>query len=74
MLERLIIERAQLAYARESGLRIDDQQLDQAIGRIAANNKLSTTQFRAALEKARNRPSLWLHDDCHRSSHLKCCG
>lgn len=51
MLERLIIERAQLAYARESGLRIDDQQLDQAIGRIAANNKLSTTQFRAALEK-----------------------
>ncbi|MCK6391404.1 MAG: peptidylprolyl isomerase [Azonexus sp.] len=51
MLERLIIERAQLAYARESGLRIDDQQLEQAIGRIAANNKLSVTQFRAALEK-----------------------
>jgi hypothetical protein len=51
MLERLIMDRAQLQYARESGMRIDDAQLDQAIGRIAANNKLTMQQFREALEK-----------------------
>ncbi|UCV03196.1 peptidylprolyl isomerase [Azonexus sp. IMCC34842] len=51
MLERLIMDRVQLQYARESGLRIDDAQLDQAINRIAANNKLSLPQFRQALEK-----------------------
>lgn len=51
MLERVIMDEVQLQYARESGLRIDDSQLDQAIGRIAANNKLSPAQFREALEK-----------------------
>jgi len=51
MLERLIMDRAQLQYARDSGMRIDDAQLDQAIGRIAANNKLTLPQFREALEK-----------------------
>lgn len=51
MLERMIMEEAQFAYARESGMRIDDAQLDQAIGRIAANNQLSLAQFRSTLEK-----------------------
>lgn len=51
MLERLIIERAQLVFAKDTGLRIDDAQLDQAIGRIAANNKMNPSQFRQALEK-----------------------
>lgn len=51
MLERLIMERVQLQFARETGLRVDDIQLDQAIGRIAGNNKMNLQQFRAALEK-----------------------
>lgn len=51
MLERMIMDSAQFAYAKESGLRIDDMQLDQAIGRIAANNNMSLAQFRAALQK-----------------------
>lgn len=51
MLERVIMDRVQLQHARETGLRIDDSQLDQAIGRIAANNKLTPQQFRQALEK-----------------------
>ncbi|HLO61374.1 MAG TPA: SurA N-terminal domain-containing protein, partial [Azonexus sp.] len=51
MLERLIMDRAQLQYAKESGMRVDDVQLDQAIGRIAAGNKMSLPEFRAALEK-----------------------
>ena len=50
MLERLIMDRVQLQYAQESGLRVDDIQLDQAIGRIAAGNKLNVQQFRQALE------------------------
>ncbi|MBS1140624.1 MAG: PpiC-type peptidyl-prolyl cis-trans isomerase [Proteobacteria bacterium] len=51
MLERLIMERAQLLYGRETGMKIDDGQLDLAIGRIAAGNKMTPQQFRAALEK-----------------------
>lgn len=51
LLERLIMDRAQLLQARENGMRIDDNQLDQAIGRIAANNRMNLAQFRQALEK-----------------------
>ncbi len=51
VLERLIMDRIQLQTARESGLRIDDSQLEQAIGRIAASNKMTPQQFRQALEK-----------------------
>lgn len=51
MLERLIMDKVQLQYARETGLRIDDVQLEQALLRIAASNKMSIGQFRQALEK-----------------------
>ena len=51
MLERVIMDRIQLQLARESGLRVDDNQLDQAIGRIATSNKMTQQQFRVALEK-----------------------
>nr|HNH64588.1 SurA N-terminal domain-containing protein [Thauera aminoaromatica] len=51
LLERLIVERAQLQLARESSLRVDDATLDRAIERIASNNKLSIEQLRATLEK-----------------------
>ncbi len=50
MLERLIMERVQLQYANQTGIKPDDTQLDQAIGRIAANNDMSVMQFRQALE------------------------
>lgn len=51
VLERLIMERAQLQLAKESSLRVDDANLERAIARIAESNKLTLTQFRAALEK-----------------------
>ena len=51
MLERLVMDKLQLQRAREIGLRIDDGQLEQALQRIAANNKMSLTQFRNALQK-----------------------
>lgn len=51
MLERLVMDRVQLQYARETGLRVDDSQLEQALQRIASGNKMSLAQFREALEK-----------------------
>ena len=51
LLERLIVERAQLQLARETSLRVDDATLERAIDRIAANNKLSMDQLRATLDR-----------------------
>ena len=51
MLERVIMDRAQQQYAKDTGLQVDDIQLDQAIGRIAASNNMNLLQFRSALEK-----------------------
>ena len=51
MLERLVMDKVQLQYARETGLSVDDAQLEQALQRIASGNKMSLGQFRQALEK-----------------------
>jgi peptidyl-prolyl cis-trans isomerase SurA len=50
LLERMIVDRLQLSYAGQTGLRVDDAQLDKTIDRIAEQNKLSTADFRKALE------------------------
>jgi peptidyl-prolyl cis-trans isomerase SurA len=51
VLERMITERAQLQFARDTGVRIDDVTLDRTIERIAEQNKMTLTEFRAVLEK-----------------------
>lgn len=51
VLERMIMDRVQLQFAKETGLRVDDTEVDRAITRIADENKLSLQQLRAALEK-----------------------
>lgn len=51
LLERLIVERAQIQLAQETSLRVDDATLERAIERIAGNNNLSVEQLRDALEK-----------------------
>ncbi len=51
VLERMITDRVQLQFARETGLRVSDIELDAAIRRIAESNRLSLPEFRAALEK-----------------------
>lgn len=51
MLERLVTDKVQLQYARETGLRVDDVQLEQALQRIAAGNKMTLAEFRQVLEK-----------------------
>lgn len=51
VLERLIIDKAQLQLAAEGGIRIDELQLDRAIERIAESNSMTLAAFRQALEK-----------------------
>jgi peptidyl-prolyl cis-trans isomerase SurA len=51
LLERLIGDRVQMQHARNIGLRVDDTELDKALERIAADNKLSPAQLRATLER-----------------------
>ncbi len=51
VLERLIVDRVQIQFARETGLRIDDAQLDQTLSRIAEGNRMDLAQFRASLEQ-----------------------
>ena len=51
ILERMIVERAQLQLAKEMGVRVDDSTLDRAIGRIAESQKMNLQQMRDQLEK-----------------------
>src|SRR5262245_30430663 len=49
--DRIISDRVQLQFAKETGLRVDDAELDRAIGRIGEENMLSLAQLQQALEK-----------------------
>jgi peptidyl-prolyl cis-trans isomerase SurA len=51
LLERMVTDRVQLQFAKETGLRVDDVELDRAIARIAQENKLTSQQLRQVLEK-----------------------
>lgn len=51
LLERMILDRVQMQFAKEIGLQISDGELDAAIGRIADSNHLSVANFKAALER-----------------------
>ena len=50
VLERIIVEKVQLQFARDSGMRVDDLELDRTVNRVAEGNKLSLTEFRQRLE------------------------
>jgi len=51
VLERLIVENLQLQIGERSGIRITDEELNQAMGTIAQRNGMSLEQFRAALAR-----------------------
>jgi len=51
LLERLILDRIQVQFAKESATRVEDSQLDAALRRIADSNRISLAEFRSALEK-----------------------
>jgi peptidyl-prolyl cis-trans isomerase SurA len=50
LLERMIIDRAQMQFAKENGLPVSDGEVDTALRRIADGNHLSVADFRKALE------------------------
>ncbi|GAB7126372.1 peptidylprolyl isomerase [Silvimonas sp. JCM 19000] len=51
VLERMINERVQLQYAANSGVKVDDAQLENAVNSLAKQNKMSVPEFRDALAK-----------------------
>jgi peptidyl-prolyl cis-trans isomerase SurA len=51
VLERLILLKIQVAYAQNSGVRVTDQEIDQAIAGIAQQNRISLEQLRQQLAR-----------------------
>ena len=51
VLEHLIMQKAQLRLAKDTGIQVDDVQLDRAIERIAESNRLSLPEFRGRLQR-----------------------
>jgi peptidyl-prolyl cis-trans isomerase SurA len=51
LLDRLITERVLMQVAKETGIRVDDTQVERTIARIAQDNKLSAEDFRKAVEQ-----------------------
>jgi len=59
MLERMVMDKAQLQLARDTGIRVDELQLDRAVQRIAENNNMTLAEFRRTLERDRVPFELW---------------
>lgn len=51
ILERLISDALQLQYAAQTGLKVDDNQLNKTIERIAEQNQMTLTEFSDALNR-----------------------
>jgi len=50
VLERLIVDKIQLAAAARAGINVSEEMLAQAVSNIARNNKMSISEFRTAVE------------------------
>ena len=51
VLESLIEDRAMLSHARDSGVRVDEGEIDRTVASIAAQNKITMAQLRQQLAK-----------------------
>jgi len=51
ILERLITDTLQIQYAAQTGLKVDNNQLDKTVERIAEQNQMTLTEFSEALAK-----------------------
>lgn len=51
LLDQLIDERAQISYAKDAGLKVDDSEVDRTFSSIAAQNGLSFAQLRERLQQ-----------------------
>ncbi|MBC8119011.1 MAG: SurA N-terminal domain-containing protein, partial [Burkholderiaceae bacterium] len=50
VLERMIVDRAQMQLARETGVRVDDATVNATLGRVAESNGLTVQTLRQRLE------------------------
>lgn len=51
VLDRLVLMKLQVQRANDQGIRVSDQDVDQAAGNVAQQNKMSLDQLRAAVEQ-----------------------
>jgi peptidyl-prolyl cis-trans isomerase SurA len=51
LLERMIVDQAQMQFAKDNGIQVSDADLDTAIRRIAESNRMALPDFKAALQK-----------------------
>ena len=51
VLERLVLTRVQTQRAQEAGIRVDDRELNEVLSGLAAQNKMSLSQFADAVRK-----------------------
>ncbi|WVH09201.1 MAG: Periplasmic chaperone and peptidyl-prolyl cis-trans isomerase of outer membrane proteins SurA [Fluviibacter phosphoraccumulans EoVTN8] len=51
VLDQMITERAQVQTAKEAGIQVDDSDLEQALVRVAANQKMTPQQMHQTVEK-----------------------
>ncbi len=51
VLDQLIDERVQITNARENGPKVDDAELDRAVGNVALQNQMTLAQLRARLQQ-----------------------
>jgi peptidyl-prolyl cis-trans isomerase SurA len=56
VLERMIVESIELQMADKAGIRIDDNTINDTIGNIARQNRLSAEDFQAAIEREEGIP------------------
>ena len=51
VVDALIDERVQITYARENGPKVDEAELDRAVGSVALQNQMTLAQLRARLQQ-----------------------
>lgn len=51
LLERMVTTRILIQFANETGLRIEEAQVDRAVARLAEQSRMSQEEFRAALQE-----------------------
>ena len=51
VLDRLVLMKLQVQRANDQGIRVSDADIDQAVGAVAQQNKMSAEQLRAAVEQ-----------------------
>lgn len=54
VIERMIVEKAQIQLAHDSGMRVDDVMLDRSMLRMAEQNKMTLQNFRNQVEREGN--------------------